>query len=97
MLSIADQIQRLSGVRLPNKRGQSDTRRAEYRDRVLTTFEFVVSHGNVSAPAAAKALKITDHAAREHLRLLVKEGKLVSFRAANTTWYTSARPAPRRK
>ena len=96
MLSIADQIQGLTRVQQPKPfGGDPELAKAVYRDRVLTTWEFVQVQGTVSAARVAEKFKVHLDTAREHLRVLMTEGKITKFMVKGRTWYTVARPKPR--
>jgi predicted HTH transcriptional regulator len=97
-LSLAAQIDALIAKKIPKKfGGDTKTAKAAYRDRVLTTWEFLQEQGTVDASTVAKKFGMHSDTAREHLKCLVSEGKAVKFMTKGRMWYTVARPTPRRK
>lgn len=97
-LSLASQIDALVKTKASNKfGGDTESSRAAYRDRVLMTWEFLQDQGTVDAPAVAKKFGVHTDTARDHLKVLVAEGKVVKFMSKGRAWFTVARPKPRRR
>lgn len=97
-LSIVSQIEAATQRKTPKKfGGDTEASRAAYRDRVLTTWEFIQDQGTVNADIVSKKLGMHVDTARDHLKVLTKEGKVTRFMVKGWAWFTVARPAPRRK
>lgn len=93
MLTIADQLARLTPVVLPKHREMTE----DAADRALMVFDALKSIGNATPTVIGERLPFPIQSVRRYLRVLMREGKVVSWRINNRSWYSVARPAKRRK